>query len=150
MSQPPRPDATILVIDSSPITLIATAGVLDSQGYACVCARTPEAAEKGASQESLDAVVMDVGDDAEAALMLVERLRAATGSADLPVLLIADACWAGLQHRCEAMPGVRCLFKPIDPNALLDLVQHSLWLPPLLATHRRRGARPQRPGWVTL
>ena len=74
----------------------------------------------------------------------------AAASTELPVLLIADSCWAGLQQRCEAMSAVRCLFKPIDPNALLDLLQHSLWMPQLIANHRRRGARPPRPGWVTL
>lgn len=164
MSQPPSvpepqraaaspaapPTATILVVDPSPITLIATAGALDSQGYACICARTSEAAEKGASQETLDAIILDVGDDAEAALQLVDRLRTAAGASDLPVLLIADGCWAGLQQCCEGMTGVRCLFKPIDPNALLDLVQHSLWMPQLVANHRRRGTRPSRPGWIRI
>ena len=150
MTKPSSPDATILVVDPSPITLIATAGVLDSQGYGCICARTAEAAEKAAGQDMLDAVVIDVADDAEAALQLVTRLRSVSGSPELPVLLIADSCWAGLQQRCEAIPAARCLFKPIDPNALLDLVHHSLWMPPLMGNHRRRGTRPQRPGWVSL
>lgn len=150
MSKPSQHETTILVVDPNPITLIATAGVLDSHGYACICARTTEAAEKAAVQDTLDAVVLDVAEDAEAALQLVGRLQAAVGSPELPVLLIADSCWAGLQQRCETMPAVRCLFKPIDPNTLLDLLQHSLWMPPLVAHHRRRGTRPSRPGWVSL
>lgn len=150
MPNPSQHETTVLVVDPNPITLIATAGALDSQGYACICARTAKAAEKAAIQDPLDAVVVDVADDAEAAIVLVARLRTAVGSAQLPVLLIADSCWAGLQQRCESMPAVRCLFKPVDPNALLDLLQHSLWMPPLVANHRRRGTRPPRPGWVTL
>ncbi|WP_164101225.1 response regulator [Candidatus Laterigemmans baculatus] len=150
MPQPSQHETMILVVDPNPITLIATAGALDSHGYACICARTAVAAEKAAAQDALDAVVIEVADDAEAALALVAKLREVSGSAELPVLLVADGCWAGLQQRCEALAAVRCLFKPIDPNALLDLLQHSLWMPPLPPHHRRRGTRPNRPGWVSL
>lgn len=150
MSHASKLAATILVVDSSPITLIATAAVLDSQGYACICAGSHQAAEKAISQEPLDAVVIDVGDDAEAALQFIAHLRSASGTTGLPAVMIADSRWAGLQQRCEAMRSVRCLFKPIDVNVLLDIVHQSLWMPQLVSGHRRRGTRPQRPGWVNL
>lgn len=155
MSRPSKPTATILVVDPSPITLIAMAGTLDAQGYACICARSHEAATKAIAQDPIDAIVVDVGDDAEAVLAWLARLRQSDETAGLPAVIVADACWAGLQQRCEGLSSgakgsVRCLFKPIDPNALLDIVHQSLWMPQLLSGHRRRGTRPTRPGWVGL
>lgn len=150
MTRLPKSSATILVVDRSPITLIATAGILDAQGYTCICAGSHEAAEKAVVQESFDAIVIDVGDDAEAALALIARVRQANGAADLPAVMVADGRWAGLQQRSEALGAARCLFKPIDPNVLLDIVHQSLWMPQLLSGHRRRGSRSQRPGWVEM
>lgn len=150
MSRVSKPTATILVVDSNPITLLATAGVLDSQGYACICAGSHGAAEKAVAQEPLDALVIDVGDDAEAALKLIDRLRRADVTDRVPAVMIADNRWTGLQPRCEAIRSARCLFKPVDPNVLLDIVHQSLWMPQLLAGHRRRGTRPQHAGWVNL
>jgi CheY-like chemotaxis protein len=145
-----RQYATLLVVDSNPISLLGTAGVLDSHGYECFCARNAEAALQVPAQTSLDAAIVDVSDDAEASLQLIADLRTACDTPELPVILLAAADWAGLEKRCETLPSVRCLFKPIDPNALCDIVQQSLWLPQVTSAHRRRGIRPNRPGWVEL
>lgn len=145
-----RQDATILVVAPSPITLLGTAGVLDSFGYTCFCARSGEAALQMPVESEVDAVVIDVGEDAEAALAVVAELRKVRSNPDLPAIFIASTEWAGLEKRCEAMVSARCLFKPIDPNVLGDLVQQTLWMPQLAAAHRRRGTRPARPGWVQL
>lgn len=142
--------STVLVLDASPITLLGTAGVLDTAGHACICARTPEAACQAAEQDGLDAAVIDVGDDAEATLELITQLREFPQHAQLPIVLLADSCWAGLEKRCETLDWVRCLFKPIDPNVLIDITGQMLWLPRLEQQHRRRGSRPTRPGWVEL
>ncbi len=145
-----QPAASLLVVDPSPITLLGTAGVLDSFGYTCYCARTSAAALQAAAEHQLDGVVMDVGGDAEAALELVPELRRQAGESALPWIFIADQRWVGLEKRCEQLPAVRCLFKPIDPNVLRDLVDQALWLPQLETNHRRRGGRPLRPGWIEL
>ncbi len=142
--------STVLVVDPNPISLIATAGALDSAGYACFCARTSAAALQVPNLSTLDSVVVNVGEDAEDALALIPQLRQASQSPQLPFLLLADGMWAGLERRCEVMEGVRCLFKPIDPNVLLDLVQQSLWMPHLIAGNRQRGTRPRHLGWVEL
>jgi CheY-like chemotaxis protein len=145
-----RQDATILVIDPSPVTLLATAGILDGFGYGCFCARAIDKALQLPDAATIDAIVIDVGDDAEDALTFIATARATVKNDDLPVIMLADTIWAGLEKRCEAMSGVRCLFKPIDPNVLGDVVDRSLWMPQLSAAHRRRGTRPARPGWVEL
>lgn len=143
--------ASIVVLDPSPISLLALAGVLDSQGYGCVCARDGDAAVEALSMGTQDMVVADVADDAAAALATIERMRATASYQQLPAVLIAEPRWAGLERKIEVMkPATRCLFKPIDPNALIAVVDQVLWMPQLVDAHRRRGSSPSRPGWLTL
>jgi len=150
-AQQARCRASILVIDPSPISLIALAGVLDSQGYHCVCARNRQASIEALTMGRQDAVVCDVGSDASAALETIADMRSAAGYSDLPAVLIAESRWAGLEKKAESMrAATRCLFKPIDPNSLLAVVDQILWLPTLVSSHRRRGTKPNRAGWVTL
>lgn len=168
---------TILVVDSNPITLLGIAGVLHSLGNECICARSPEAALTAVQSSVIELVVLDVGEDAEGALELAERLRgisssgatsqdstsrdaastgpSAKGAANsrgvgLPILFLADVQWAGLEKRTESLKNVRCLYKPLDPRVLGDVVSQSLWVQALAAQHRQRGHRPAHPGWVQL
>lgn len=142
---------TILVIDTTPLSLIALAGVLDTDGYSCICARTPTAATEAMRMDKIDIVVCDVGDDAPGMLELLAGLRSSVGESELPAVLIADQRWVGLEKKTESLGGTtRCLFKPIDPGSLLAVVEQLLWLPQVVAAHRRRGTRPGRPGWVSL
>ena len=60
--------ATIVVLDPSPVSLLTVAGVLDSQGYGCICARTGSAAIEALSMGTVDLLLCDVTDDAAAAL----------------------------------------------------------------------------------
>jgi response regulator RpfG family c-di-GMP phosphodiesterase len=141
----------IVVVDASPLSLIATAGVLDSQGYSCVCARTLDQAISAMGMGPVDLIVCDVGNDAAAALETLMAIRANDAHVDLPAVLIADTKWAGLEKKTEAMGAVtRCLFKPIDPGSLLAVVDQLMVMPHIVASHRRRGTRPGRPGWVSL
>lgn len=148
----PSRRASVVVLDPSPLSLLALAGVLDSQGYQCTCARTPEAGVAALAMGSRqDLLVCDVGDDATMALETLQRMRDCRAQDPLPAVFLADACWAGLEQKVEAMTTpTRCLFKPIDPHALIAVVDQILWMPSLVEGHRRRGTRPSRPGWVTL
>ncbi len=127
------------------------AGVLHSQGYGCVCARDGAAAVQALRMGTQDLLVCDVGDDAAAALATLEEMRSTDGYQELPAVMIAESKWAGLEKKAEGMKqATRCLFKPIDPNSLIAVVDQILWMPSLVAAHRRRGSSPNRPGWVTL
>ena len=146
-----RKPASIIVVDPNPLSLIAMAGALDYQGYRCVCARTAKAAVEALEMGTQDLVVWDVADDAPEALMGIEEMRTQKDYVDLPAILIAETQWAGLEKKAEAMEApTRCLFKPIDPNSLLAVVHQVLYMPALVRTHRRKGTKPSRPGWVTL
>jgi DNA-binding NtrC family response regulator len=145
------PRASIVVVDTNPISLLALAGVLDSQGYNCICARTAAAALEALTMGPQDLVVWDVGDDAQAVLDALEQMRSTDHHRGLAAVLLAESKWAGLEKKAEAMrTATRCLFKPIDPNVLITIVDQALWMPSLVATHRRRGSRPSQPGWITL
>jgi len=143
--------ANVLVVDPNPLSLIALAGVLDSQAYGCICARTLDGAISAMAMGPIDLVVCDVASDAPAALEMLLALRSRDDQADLPAVLIADSKWAGLERKTESLAAVtRCLFKPIDPGSLIAVAEQLLVMPALTASHRRRGTRPGRPGWVSL
>lgn len=147
----PKSRVTVLVIDASPLSLIATAGVLDTQGYACICARSLEQAISAMAMGPIDMVVCDVGNDAPSALETLVAIRSKEDNADLPAIMIADVKWAGLEKKTEKLSAVtRCLYKPIDPGSLIAVAEQLLVLPQIVASHRRRGTRPGRPGWVSL
>ena len=146
-----RKRALIVVLDPNPISLLALAGVLDSHGYGCICARTGSAAVEALSMGTVDLLVCDVTDDAAAALDTLTEMRETPGYEELAAVLLAESRWAGLEKKTEAMQqATRCLFKPIDPGSLSAVVDQVLWVPSLVATHRRRGTSPKRLGWVTL
>ncbi len=146
-----RRRASIVVLDPSPISLLALAGVLDAQGYGCTCARNGDAAVQALGMTHQDLLVCDVADDAAAALETLEKMRAVDGNENLAAVLIAESRWAGLEQKTEALSqATRCLFKPIDPHSLIAVVNQVLWMPTLVDSHRRRGSSPSRHGWVTL
>ena len=115
-----RKRASIVVFDSSPISLLVLAGVLDSQGYSCICARDRAAAVSALGMRTQDLIVCDVGDDAAEAIATLEEMRSVAGYELFPAVLIAEGRWAGLEKKAEAMKAAtRSLFKPIDPNSLI-------------------------------
>jgi CheY-like chemotaxis protein len=203
-------NATVVVADPKPLSLLATAGVLHHDGLRCVCARTIDAVLKacGVGAEGLvghndlvdngdpsnadaqhladelvemvddaaaaalrvdegetgvpekrdvhvkptanvDLLIWDVGDQVIDVLGAIEQIRESLP--ELPVILLAESKWAGLEKKTEAMSApTRCLYKPIDPSALLAVAEPLLWMPALQTAHRQRGSRPSRPGWLTL
>ncbi len=147
----PRKTASIIVVDPNPLSLLATAGVMDYQGYGVVCARTGQAGIEALEMGNQDLVIWDVGDDAADALANLEVMRDHKDYADFPAIFIAESHWAGLEKKAEAMEApTRCLFKPIDPNSLIAVVHQVLFMPTLVKAHRKRGTQPSHPGWVSL
>ena len=150
-SRPATPGGSLVVWDANPLSLLATAGALHTAGHRCICARHDRAAMEALSMTTQDAVVVDVGDRTPEVLETIERMREVAGYEGLPVIMIATPQWSGLERKAEAMEATtRCLFKPIDPGSLLAVVESILWMPALVRSHRRRGTRPARSGWVTL
>ena len=98
---------------------------------------------------SIDLIVWDVGDDVTQVLITLAQIRERLP--ELPAILLAESKWAGLEKKTEKLDAAtRCLFKPIDPSALVAVSEPLLWMPALQSAHRQRGSRPSRPGWVSL
>ena len=143
--------ASIVVVDPDPLSLIAMAGVLHTQGYSCTCARNAEAARQALQTARQDLIVWDVADDAAAVVESLADFREILEYQQIAAVLLAEARWAGLETKAEAMSvPTRCLFKPIDANSLIAVVDNALWMPILVSAHRRKGSKPSRAGWVTL
>ena len=152
----------VLVVDSKPLSLLATAGVLHHAGMQCVCAGSVAAVRKAcglnhSQNESgpgiplIDLLVWDVGEHVPAVMSELAALRDNRVYRDLPAILIADSKWAGLQLKTEAMEATtHCLFQPIDPKSLTVIAEQLLWMPAMQSIHRNKGSHPSRPGWVGL
>jgi len=146
-----KKNASVLIVDPNPLSLIATAGVLHYHGYVCTCARTASSAQQAARETALDLLLWDVADDAAAVLESLAQLRLIVGLDHLPSILFAESRWAGLEKKTQQLSiPTRTLFKPIDPDALMAVVEQLLWMPSLISLHRKRGTKPSRTGWVTL
>ncbi|WP_144059491.1 hypothetical protein [Rhodopirellula sallentina] len=188
-------NATVVVADEKPLSLLTTAGVLHHAGMRCMCARTADAVIRAcglprppsaetllseveeiagevaqaieprridqpvtgvtaanptsARSGNVELIVWDVGNDPMKVLAMLVTIRETYP--DLPAVLLAEPKWAGLEKKTEQLSAAtRCLFKPIDPSALVSVCEPLLWMPALQSAHRQRGSRPSRPGWVTL
>ena len=108
------------MLDPSPFSLLALAGVLHSKGYGCVCARDGGAAIQALDMGTQDLLVCDVGDDAAAALATIEQMRSIAGYEQLPAVLIADSRWAGLEKKAEAKLGGNTMFVQTDRPQFAD------------------------------
>jgi DNA-binding NtrC family response regulator len=141
---------TVLVIDADPVGLTATAAVLYSSDYECICARGFEAARKAVQQDQVDLVVMDISKSWEESMELVRELRERVGGDALPAILLCDGVHDASVDTANLGPTTYRLVKPFDPNALIELVRNSVWMPHLVTQHRKRGERPATKGWVSL
>lgn len=149
-----KPAGSLLVWDADPLSLLATAGALHSAGHQCICARNAAAATEAVTHPSAErpsVIIADVGKDAPAVLETLAKIRQTPGAENIPAVLIAEVQWSGLEKRIETLAApTRCLFKPIDPQSMIAVVDALLWMPALEQAHRRKGTRPTKSGWVSL
>jgi CheY-like chemotaxis protein len=129
MNPPAAQSAEILVVDSDPLTLMGTAAVLDSAGYACHCVRDRQAALKAAQIIGLDLVICDVKLGGDSGLDLCRELRVLPGMQDVPVMFVSTTQLPDIVRRSHEAGGAYYLRKPFDPDVLVELVGKALWLP---------------------
>ena len=120
--------STILVVDSDPLMLTAMASVLDMQGHRALLARTEEVAMKAIESSDLDLIVLAI-DDLSKGCEFAERLRSLEKTRDVPVIFLVPQLTAEWSSRLHAHGGVFSLLQPIDPYALIDLVDRAVWMP---------------------
>ena len=120
--------STILVVDSDPLMLTAMASILDMQGHRALLARTEEVAMKAIESSDLDLIVLAI-EDLSKGCEFAMRLRSFEKTRDVPVIFLVPQLTAEWSSRLHAHGGVFSLLQPIDPYALIDLVDRAIWMP---------------------
>ena len=120
--------STILVVDCDPLMLTAMASVLDMQGHRALLARTEEVAMKAIENSELDLIVLAI-EDLRGGCEFAGRLRSLEKTRDVPVIFLVPQLTSEWSTRLHAHGGVFSLLQPIDPYALIDLVERAVWMP---------------------
>jgi two-component system CheB/CheR fusion protein len=120
-----RLTGTLLLIDDDEAVLDSTGLFLEISGFQVLAARSPAAAMAVLDTAVPDVIVTDHGlAQQETGLDLLARIRKRLGS-DVPAIVITGD--TSLQRRlAELHPRLAIVCKPIDPQALLALIQNQL------------------------
>jgi DNA-binding response OmpR family regulator len=120
--------STVLVVENDPLMLTAIGSLMDMQGHRPMLARTEEVAMQAIAQNQFDAIVLSI-EGLDAGCRFAAELRSTEATRDVPVVFLVpelDGTWS---QRLAAHGGVFSLLKPVDPHALLELVEKVLWMP---------------------
>ncbi len=141
----------VLVIDNDPLMLTAIGSVLNMQGHRTVLARTEEMALQSVVAGQFDVVVLSI-DQLSSGCGFAAKLRVPELSRDVPIIFLVPELSAQWLPKLAAHGGVYSLLKPVDPYALIDLVEKTLWMPHIA---KNRSGSPaahfsQQKDWVKL
>lgn len=128
----------VLVIDSNPLTMTATAATLHTRGHEVHCARDRNAALQAARDFPLDLILCDTDLNGEDGIDLVEELRHLPDRNDVPAMFVSATQLPDVILRSHKLGSCFHLRKPFDPNVLLELVDKALWMPHLVKSHVNR------------
>ncbi len=125
----------LLVIDSDPISLTATAAVLHCSNYEVHCAQDRQAAVSAAADCELDLILCDLDIGGTAGNEIVDEIHALRDRGDVPVMYASACQLPEVILKSSRGGGVYHLRKPFDPQVLLELVDKALWMPHLVTSH---------------
>lgn len=143
--------ATVLVVDRDPLMLTAIASVLDMHGHRALLARSEEVAMKAIVAHDLDLIVLAI-DDLETGCGFARRLRSHEKTRDLPVIFLVPQLTAEWSAKLHSHGGVYSLLQPVDPHALMDLVDRAVWIPHIARSKLGQASTPQHAAkdWLRL
>ncbi|MDR2214197.1 MAG: PAS domain S-box protein [Pseudomonadales bacterium] len=120
-----RPSGTLLLIDDDPAVLDATSLWLEIAGFKVLPAQNPAAALQAIRSQAPDCIITDHGlAQRQTGLDLIRDIRAQLGR-EVPAILITGD--TSLQRQLSgALPLLDIVFKPIDPQELVTLIQRKL------------------------
>lgn len=134
-----QPRATILIVDRDALMLTAVGAVLDMQGHKALLARNEDVAMKVIAGQPLDLIVLSI-DELAAGCDFAQRLRSLETTRDVPVIFLVPELLGKWSEKLYQHGGIFSMLKPIDPEALIDLVEKAMWMPHLASL--RSGAVP--------
>lgn len=109
---------TVLVVDDDRVTLRLTEGVLQAAGHSVIGCSQPDQAPALARQHRVDAVVLDVLMPGMSGYEVLRRLRAETGTASIPVLMLSALKEGVDRVRGLSLGAEDYLAKPFEPEEL--------------------------------
>jgi CheY-like chemotaxis protein len=127
-----RRSARILVAEDNIINQFVTTNVLAKAGYSCDLVPTGREALRALTENTYDIVLMDCqmpemdGIEATRLYRGQESVRAERRSRPTPIIALTANAMIGDRQRCIEAGMTDYLSKPVDPIALIELIQQYL------------------------
>lgn len=112
---------TVLIADDSITNLHVLNNILRSH-YRVKATRSGERAVEIAVRDHPDAVLLDIHMPDLDGTDVCRRIKAEPGLAQVPVIFVTGSADDASRALCAAAGGADILFKPVDPQTLLDTV----------------------------
>jgi CheY-like chemotaxis protein len=119
-------DETILIIDDSAETRLLLSLQLKAQGYRTVFAADALEAITRARQAQPDAILLDLGLPGSNGFLVLERLKAISTLAQIPVIIVSAEEPAVAQAKAFAIGAAAYLQKPLAQCTLVETVEKVL------------------------
>ena len=119
----PRERKSALVVDDVADVTEMLAVVLTHAGYSVVTAASAPAALKAARERQFDVVISDIGMPEMNGYQLARELRVMPGYETVPMVAVTGYSMFDDKERSSKAGFNAHMTKPIDPRALLDLIE---------------------------
>lgn len=131
MSQTNQP--VVLVIDPDPLTLMGLSATLHHEKMEVHGARSRTAALRAAQDLALDLIVVDSWIEPDFGASLMRAIRMLPHLVDVPAVFVAEP-----EHlkAVQLPPASFHVSKPLNLDALVDVVKRAVWMPHLVHSHQ--------------
>jgi CheY-like chemotaxis protein len=123
LASEPSARRTALVVDDVADVTEMLAVVLTHAGYAVVTAASAPAALKAARERQFDVIISDIGMPEMNGYQLAREMRLLPGYATVPMVAVTGYSMFDDKERSTNAGFNAHMTKPIDPRALLDLIE---------------------------
>lgn len=121
-TEPPERRSALVVDDVADVTEML-AVVLTHAGYSVVTAASAPAALKAASERQFDVIISDIGMPEMNGYQLARQMRTMPGYETVPMVAVTGYSMFDDKERSTNAGFNAHMTKPIDPRALLDLIE---------------------------
>ena len=121
-TEPPERRSALVVDDVANVTEML-AVVLTHAGYSVVTAASAPAALKAASERQFDVIISDIGMPEMNGYQLARQMRTMPGYETVPMVAVTGYSMFDDKERSTNAGFNAHMTKPIDPRALLDLIE---------------------------
>ncbi len=119
-------DETILIVDDSADTRLVLSLRLKAQGYRTVFAADALEAITRARQAQPDAILLDLGLPGSSGFLVLERLKAISTLAQIPVIIVSAEEPDVAQAKALAAGAAAFLQKPVVQRTLVETIEKAL------------------------